>query len=79
MISIIRTTLRSITVQVDDKVATVVGESFIRLNGSLDFIIDISSIKNWDKPFDKIPVSEREVAFIVAHLLKEKSFVNVRS
>lgn len=71
MISIIKTTPSSITVQVDGKTVKVAGESFARGYGSPDFIIDIKSIKKWDKPFDAVTITEIERNFIIDYLLKE--------
>lgn len=71
MISITKTTPSSITVRVDNKTVKVSGESFVRGYGSPDFIIDIASIKTWDKPFDTVAITKSERAFIVEYLLKE--------
>ncbi len=71
MISILKTTPSSITVKVDDKTVKVFGESFVRGFGSPDFIIDISSIKKWDAPYDDAIVTEEERQIIVQYLLEE--------
>ena len=71
MISITKTTPSSITVLLDNKTVKVSGESFVRGHGSPDFIIDIASIKTWDKPFDTVAITEGERAFIVDYLLRE--------
>ena len=71
MISIVKTTPSSITLKVDDKMIKVYGESFARGFGSPDFIIDVSSIKTWDKPDDSIAVTEDERKFILQYLLDE--------
>lgn len=71
MISIVRTTPSSITVQVDAKTVKVAGESYARGYGSPDFSIDIGSIKKLDRPFDKVVITKSERNFILDYLLKE--------
>lgn len=71
MISILKTTPSSITLQVEDKTIKVSGESFTRGFGSPDFIIDTSSIKKWDIPFDDILIAEEQRQAIVQYLLDE--------
>lgn len=71
MVSIIKTTPSSIILQVGDKTIKALGESFARGFGSPDFIIDVSSIKTWDKLDDSIAVTEDERKFILQYLLDE--------
>lgn len=71
MISILKTTPSSITLQVKDKTIKVLGESFARGFGSPDFIIDINSIKVWDTPYEDILVTEEQRKVIVQYLLDE--------
>jgi hypothetical protein len=71
MISILKTTPSSITLKVGSKTIKVLGESFVRGFGSPDFIIDVSSIKSWDKPDDSITLTEDERKFILQYLLDE--------
>jgi hypothetical protein len=71
MISIIKTTPSSISLQVDDKTLKVLGESFARGFGSPDFIIDIGSIDTWEQPHEAIVVTENEKKMIVQYLLDE--------
>lgn len=71
IISILKITPSSITVQVGKRTVKVSGESFVRGYGSPDFIIDVSNINNWDKPFNLMAVTEVERNFILDYLLKE--------
>ena len=71
MISILKTTPSSITLQVEDKTIKVLGESFARGFGSPDFIIDIDSINTWNIPNENVLVTEEERKFIVQYLLDE--------
>lgn len=71
MISILKTTPSSITLQVEDKTIKVLGESFARGFGSPDFIIDINSINTWNIPNENVLVTEEERKFIVQYLLDE--------
>ena len=71
MISILKTTPSSIILQVDGKTLKVLGESFVRGYGSPDFIIDVASIKFWEKPHDAISITKEESDYIVQYLLDE--------
>ena len=71
MISILKTTPSSITLQVEDKTTKVLDESFARGFDSPDFIIDVSSIITWNTPYETAQVNEVERKFIVQYLLDE--------
>lgn len=71
MITITKATTSSITLLVDNKSVKVLGESFVRGHGSPDFIIDIASIKTWERPFDTTAITESERKLIVDYLLNK--------
>lgn len=70
-ICILQAAPNSITLQVDGKMLKVFGESFVRGYGSPDFVIDVASIRFWEKPHDAISVTKEEADYIVQYLLDE--------
>jgi hypothetical protein len=71
MLSILKTTPSSILVQFGEKTVKIYGESFERGYGSPDFIIDLNSIKAWEKPDANILITDEQRKSIVKYLLNE--------
>jgi hypothetical protein len=71
MYRLIRTTPSSIVVQSDERNVEVLGESFDRGHGSPDFIIHISSVKNWEDPGGSYPISIVERKSLIDFILLE--------
>jgi hypothetical protein len=71
MYKVTRTTPSSVTLSEGTKAVRVMGESFARGYGSPDFVIEVSSIKQWDTPAGEVPISDLERGEIVRFLLAE--------
>jgi len=58
-------------VRVDDRVATIYGEAFLRGHGSPDFLVYSNSLEKWDEPHARENLSEIDKNRIFAFLRDE--------
>lgn len=66
---IIRTTPSYIRVKLGERVAKLVGGSFMRGYGSPDFVIDTRALTFWESPYGLMPVTDAERASIIPFVL----------